>query len=83
MTDVIPCGLCFDYAIDYAKEKLDDPNVMIVHGILSTQWDRPFWHGWVEDNGRVFDWQRAETRPEGLPIDVFRNFFTRLKGIFR
>jgi hypothetical protein len=73
--EVKPCGQCFSYALDIAKQHLKDDDWVIGHGILSTEWDRPFWHAWVEHDGRVFDWQRKEHMPEGMPIQDFYDFF--------
>jgi hypothetical protein len=74
---IVPIGQCFDYAIQLAKEHLKANDIVIGHGILSTQWDRPFWHAWVEDGERVFDWQRKDHMPDGMPMETFNDFYTK------
>lgn len=73
-----PCGLCFPYANNLARQMLKDgvpeEDIIIAHGNVQdpppsrqTNW---YPHAWVESQGKAYDWQMSQS-VISLPIETF------------
>ena len=69
----IALGECFSYAYQFVTKK----GGVLKHGTVTHPWDKTeFPHGWVEKNGKVYDWQTMEVRKtDPLSIADFTKFW--------
>ncbi len=59
----IACGECLTYAWKTAAKNYNNPKMKIVYGEVGNKWlsgGKRFKHAWVEDKGKVMDWQTME-----------------------
>lgn len=80
--ETVPMGRCFQWAItEYLKNHLDNPQAKLVHArVTHTGHPEPYWHAWVEDDDRVYDWQTMDRgmskyAKQGWPRAVFYREF--------
>lgn len=82
----VPCGDCFRWAVFDAAEH----GGVVVHGVVTEYLSRPpkrYEHGWVERDGRVYDWQTMEAghggqfRGVGYPRRLFYDMFAPQKTV--
>ena len=72
-------GLCFPFALEMARDRsltneefFDKSKFRVVHGeVWAAPLDRYVVHAWVEKDGRAFDWQTREVKPEGFTIKQY------------
>ncbi|MHA2062846.1 MAG: hypothetical protein ACXABY_00455 [Candidatus Thorarchaeota archaeon] len=78
----IPCGECFRWANTYV---IDHPNAIVFHGTVEAPFSKPpkrYAHAWVEDRGKVLDWQimvahhGGKWRGKGYPREVFYELYS-------
>jgi len=58
--EVIPTGECYYYAANFFLDNIDKfNNIALIHGLIlhPGTTDHYIRHGWVEADGRVYDWQ--------------------------
>ena len=79
----IPCGRCFEWAVQQAKGDYKDAKT-IVHGTVTEPFSNPphkYKHAWVEHRGKVYDWQTMEAghggkyRGKGYPLREFYDLY--------
>jgi len=61
----IACGECLSYAWKTASRNYDNPKMKIVYGEVGNKWlsgGKRFKHAWVEDKGKVMDWQTNDPK---------------------
>ncbi len=57
----IACGECFSYAYARVRE-----GGTLVHAVVADPWSgKRYDHAWVEDGGRVYDWQTSQGLGKG------------------
>ncbi len=71
---VIPCGDCFRYATQKAREFGDD--AVVVHAVVvnpdPAPGERPrYEHAWVEFKGKVYDWQTEHFKRQPSSLAAF------------
>lgn len=76
----IPLGHCYRFATQKATAWLaadGDPEAFkLIQGRCTDKWNgESYLHAWVEIDDRVFDWQTSFTQPDGLPRDVFYDYY--------
>ncbi len=70
-------GQCFPWAFaQYVAARAEGRAVTLVHARITPPESRPFWHAWIEDRGRAYDWQTmvaglSRYAGEGWPLDAF------------
>ena len=80
----IACGECLTYAWKTASKNYDNPKMKIVYGEVGNKWisgGKRYKHAWVEDKGKVMDWQTMELgmsnfAKKGWPKSQFYKFYT-------
>ena len=81
MKEALAIGQCYPYAVEMAqaasKEEYNDlAKFKIVHGRITDKWNgESFLHAWLEKGDMIFDWQTRSTKPEGVPRDVYYDFY--------
>ena len=80
----IACGECLTYAWKTAAKNYNNSNMKIVYGEVGNKWlsgGKRFKHAWVEDKGKVMDWQTMELgmskfAKKGWPKSQFYKFYS-------
>ena len=74
-------GQCYFHAVNMAKEssneEFDDlAKFKVVHGRITDKWSgESVLHAWIEKGDTIFDWQTKETKPRGIPRDVYYDMY--------
>ena len=77
----IAIGQCYPHAIKMAQQVPDEEwddldKFKVVHGRVTDVWSgESYEHAWVEKGDMIFDWQTHQTKPEGIPRDVYYETF--------
>ena len=79
----IPCGECFSFANNFAREMLDDgiipeDEIKVVHGMVEEPMalePKRYAHAWIEVQGKVRDWQMRMSGKHFLPIKDFYKLY--------
>ncbi len=80
----IACGECLSYAWKMSMINQDDPKMKIVFGMVGSKWisgGKRYKHAWVEDKGKVKDWQTmtlgmSKYAKKGWPKKEFYKFYS-------
>ena len=77
----IAIGQCYPHAVKLAKGATDKEwddleKFKVVHGRTTNKWnDESYLHAWVEKGDMIFDWQTHQTKPDGIPRDVYYDMY--------
>ena len=77
----IAIGQCYPHAVKLSQqssdEEWDDLNKFkVVHGRTTNKWNgESYLHAWVEKGDMIFDWQTHQTKPDGIPRDVYYDMY--------
>ena len=80
----IACGECLSYTYTQAVRNHKKKNFKAVYGTVQNKWisgGKRYKHAWVEDKGKVMDWQTMELgmsnfAKKGWPKSQFYKFYT-------
>lgn len=62
--ETIACGQCYSYAYERVTRK----GGTLVHATVADPWSgKRYEHAWIEDKGKVYDWQTAQGLGKGKP----------------
>lgn len=73
----IAIGQCYPHAVKLAQQTTDEEfsdlsKFKVIHGRITNKWSgESVEHAWVEKGDMIFDWQTHQTKPEGIPRDVY------------
>ena len=74
-------GQCYPHAVKLAQQTTDEEfsdlsKFKVIHGRITDKWSgESVEHAWVEKRGMIFDWQTHQTKPDGIPRDVYYDQF--------
>ena len=77
----VAIGQCYPHAVNMAKQASDAEwddlgRFKVVHGKVTDKWSgESYEHSWVEKGNMVFDWQTQQTKPAGVPKDLYYDMF--------
>jgi hypothetical protein len=82
-SEVVPCGDCYRFANNLAREMLNDgiipeKGIFVCHGTVVAPHSadqKRYEHAWVEAQDKVYDWQMRTSGKFFLPIKDFYELF--------
>ena len=81
MEGTIAIGQCYPHAVKLAQQTTDEEfsdlsKFKVVHGRITDKFSgESVMHAWVEKGDMIFDWQTHQTKPDGIPRDVYYDQF--------